>query len=71
MHCLGADRQAQQDSHTEIHQLYPYNHANSRHINNNKARKLKLCMNGMNIAIGSSVITAVFGKVQRETVLQT
>ena len=42
--CVGADRQAQQDSHTEIHQLYHINRANSRHINNNKARKLKFGM---------------------------
>ena len=38
--CVGADRQAQQDSHIEIHQLYTSNRANSRFINNNEARKL-------------------------------
>ena len=42
--CVGADRQAQQDSHTEIHQLYPINRTNSRHIHNNKARKLNFYM---------------------------
>ena len=34
--CVGADRQAQQDSHIDIHQLYPINFANTHHINNNK-----------------------------------
>ena len=38
--CVGADPQAQQDSHSEIHPLHPNNRANSRHINNNKAKKL-------------------------------
>ena len=41
---VGADRQAQQDSYTEIHQLYPINRANSRIINNNEARNLKCFM---------------------------
>ena len=37
--CVGADHQAQQDSHTDIHQLYPVpmNRTNSHHINNEKA----------------------------------
>ena len=39
--CVGADRQAQQDSNTKIHQLYPFDRANSRHITIDKARKLK------------------------------
>ena len=34
--------QAQQK--TEIHQLYPINCGNSRHVNNYKARKLKFGM---------------------------
>ena len=37
---VGEDCQAHQDSHTEIHQLYHINRANSRHINNNKAKQL-------------------------------
>ena len=40
---VDADRQAQQDSYTEIHQLYPINRANSHNISNNEARKLDKC----------------------------
>ena len=35
---VGADRQAQQESYTEIHQYYPINRANSDNIYNNEAR---------------------------------
>ena len=41
---VAADRQAQQDSHTDIPQLYFINRVNSRNSNNNEARKLKFSM---------------------------
>ena len=47
--CVGADCQAQQDSHTEIHQLYPNIRPNNRHINDNKARKLKFGAHKINV----------------------
>ena len=62
---MGADRQAQQDSHSEIHQLYPINSANSRHINNIKARQLKFCMGQAKIEIqsGQSIISVLFSNI--------
>ena len=37
---VGGEDQAQRESYIEIHQPYPSNHANSRHIKTNKIKKL-------------------------------
>ena len=41
---VGTENQAQQEIYVEIHQHNPINHANSRNINNDKARKLKIML---------------------------
>ena len=38
---VGGEDQAQRESYIEIHQHYPYNHANRHHIKIIQARKLK------------------------------